>query len=62
MKIIKQGKLPTAQMKCEYCGCEFEFTMEDVSYTSFYYGYFIYCPFCRKRTSLTEEQEQKLNL
>lgn len=41
MKIIKQGKLPTAQAKCQYCGCEFEFDITDVD---LHIGSYTGCP------------------
>lgn len=29
-KIIKEGELPVKRVKCDYCGCEFEYDKRDV--------------------------------
>ena len=33
-------------MKCEYCGCEFEYQLEDLGYRPWYPHGFVYCPHC----------------
>jgi len=33
-------------MKCEYCGCEFEYQLEDLGYRPWYAHGFVYCPHC----------------
>ena len=57
-KIIKEGELPVKRMKCDYCGCEFEYDKRDVaemvrtniasmSLTSLYDIYYsVACPSC----------------
>lgn len=61
-KIIKEGELPGKRVKCDYCGCEFEYDKRDVSeerqmpdYVPYSamplsmiinYGYFVACPYC----------------
>ena len=29
-KIIKEGELPVKRVKCDYCGCEFEYDKRDL--------------------------------
>lgn len=60
MKIIKEGKVPTATANCPICGCEFEYEPRDVSNASFNndyatltYGCFVRCPQCGKEIHAT---------
>lgn len=59
-KIIKEGELPVKRVKCDYCGCEFEYDKRDVAKrethreylscacasSSITYDYSVACPYC----------------
>jgi hypothetical protein len=36
------------KIKCEYCGCVFEYDREDLGYRPWYPHGFVYCPKCGK--------------
>ena len=36
------------KIKCEYCGCVFEYEAEDLAYRIWYPHGFVYCPHCKK--------------
>ena len=36
------------RIKCEYCGCVFEYAQEDLGYRPWYRHGFVYCPKCKK--------------
>lgn len=68
-KIIKKGNIPTVIKTCEVCGCEFSFECGDVEYNSIcscegFLGkkYYTYCPCCKKRIIVTEDDSIKLKL
>ena len=35
-------------VKCNYCGCEFEYQKEDLGYRPWYPSGFVYCPHCHR--------------
>ncbi|MFA6619658.1 MAG: hypothetical protein WCS90_00790 [Bacilli bacterium] len=48
---IKIDENPTYthfKIKCEYCGCVFEYDSEDLGYRPWYPKGFVYCPKCGK--------------
>lgn len=51
-KIIKEGELPVKQVKCDYCGCEFEYDKRDLEsecigcYEIAIKRYSVECPYC----------------
>lgn len=59
-KIIKEGELPVKRVRCDYCGCEFEYDKRDVAKRETHreylscactsrtitYDYSVACPYC----------------
>ncbi|GEM_PF-4525356 len=58
-KIIKEGELPVKRVKCDYCGCEFEYDKRDLikerclngsplwgGTVSMAESYSVACPYC----------------
>lgn len=51
-KIIKEGELPVKRVKCDYCGCEFEYDKRDLESESIVCcgtairRYSVVCPYC----------------
>ena len=45
-------------IKCEYCGCEFEYQKEDLGYRPWYRHGFIYCPSCKRPLRHKEENKK----
>lgn len=66
MKIIKQGNLPTATMKCSLCGCEFVYDKRDLELTPYYFpfkdSFYVDCPHCNKHLPVSEDIFDKLIL
>lgn len=67
-KIIKEGELPVKRVKCEYCGCEFEYDKRDVAKRerlgegfpyyaprSLTYDYSVACPYCHTNHPLPSD-------
>lgn len=49
IKIIDESETKKPyRIKCEYCGCVFEYTHEDLGYRPWYPHGFVYCPKCGK--------------
>ncbi len=46
MQIIKKGHLPEHQMRCDFCGCEFTFDINDIHENSDDLNYHLNCPQC----------------
>lgn len=47
------------EIKCEYCGCEFEYQKDDLGYRPWYPHGFVYCPHCKKPLRHHEEYLKK---
>ena len=59
IKITKPAEIDTVYaVKCEYCGCEFEYQKEDLGYRAWYRHGFVYCPSCRKPIRHREENRK----
>lgn len=66
-KIIKEGELPVKRVKCDYCGCEFEYDKRDVdkrefrdiarlSFPPIYeVDYSVACPYCHTGHTLSAD-------
>ena len=49
IKVTKEcDKDVTYHIKCEYCGCEFDYQKEDLGYRLWYRHGFVYCPHCKR--------------
>ena len=59
VKVNKSGLKDKYAIKCEYCGCEFEYQKEDLGYRLWYRHGFIYCPDCHK--PLRHKEEYKIS-
>ena len=45
---IISNKQPVFRVKCEYCACEFEYTLSNLGYRAWYPKGFVYCPSCKR--------------
>ena len=48
IKVIKEQDDDIYAVTCEYCGCVFEYQIEDLGYRPWYPHGFVYCPNCKK--------------
>ena len=58
VRVTKEADNDIYAMKCEYCGCEFEYQKEDLGYRAWYRHGFIYCPGCKKPLRHKEEYKK----
>ena len=56
IKVTKSGATNDKYaIKCEYCGCEFEYQKEDLGFRPWYRHGFVYCPECQKPLRHSED-------
>jgi predicted amidophosphoribosyltransferase len=56
---IISNKAPVFRIKCEYCTCEFEYTLSNLGYRPWYPKGFVYCPSCKR--PLRHHTENQIN-